>query len=90
MMDQRKWEILDEAFQKDEKFSEEGYANDYDFENIDLMDWLECDSRGPSWDMIDEFLDNGYSVFAIEKDSFGWLIGGVQKKEGSERIITFG
>lgn len=90
MMNQKKWEILDEAFQTDEKFNEGGYANDYDFEDINLIDWLECDSRGPSWHMIEEFLVNGYRVFAIEQDSFGWLIGGVQKKEGSKRIITFG
>ena len=33
--------------------------------------------------------ENGYTVFAIEQDSFGWLIGGV-KKQNDNRIVVYG
>lgn len=32
---------------------------------------------------------SGYKVFALEKDSFGWLIGGI-RKDGSDRILAYG
>jgi hypothetical protein len=31
-----------------------------------------------NWDAIAELREAGYSVFPLERDSFGWLIGGIQ------------
>lgn len=42
-----------------------------------------------NWDNIWILRDNGYRVFAGEKDSFGWLTGCVQK-QGDPRIIVYG
>lgn len=39
------------------------------------------------WYNIDYLRDEGYTAFAVEKDSFGWLIGGIQTKKG---VITYG
>ncbi len=91
MMDQKKWKQLFNAFNEEDNFDEEGYANDSEFEDMDLMDWLDCDSRGPSMQMMHEFSLHGYDVFPVEKDSFGWLIGGVRHMLiPNSRIITFG
>jgi hypothetical protein len=40
-----------------------------------------------NWDNIHILEKNGFSVFPVEKDSFGWLIGGIATKKG---IITYG
>jgi hypothetical protein len=40
-----------------------------------------------NWDNIIILDSNGFSVIPIEKDSFGWLIGGILTKKG---IITYG
>ena len=42
-----------------------------------------------NWTNINILRNNGYRVFAGEKDSFGWLIGCVQK-QGDPRIIVYG
>ena len=39
------------------------------------------------WDHIDDLKDCGYPVFPVEKDGFGWLIGGIGTKKG---VITYG
>lgn len=91
MMDQKKWELLHEAFKDDKKFDEEGYAYDGDYEGMNLMDWLDCDSVCPDWDTRQDFARHGYDVFPVEKDSFGWLIGGVRRMlDPSGKVITFG
>lgn len=95
MMDQAKWKLLEEAFEKADQFEtdESGYwewADESQFEGLDLMDWLECDSRGPDYQMWAEFEEKGYTVFAAEKDSFGWLIGAVKRTLEPKRRITFG
>ena len=40
-----------------------------------------------NWENIYILDKNGFSVVPIEKDSFGWLIGGILTKKG---IITYG
>ena len=40
------------------------------------------------WDNIRILRNNGYRVWAGEKDSFGWLSGCVQK-QGDRRILTY-
>lgn len=45
------------------------------------------DSGGCDWENIGHLENMGYSVFPIEKDSFGWLIGGIQTSRG---IISYG
>lgn len=41
----------------------------------------------PDWYNIEDLRHSGYDVFAIERDRFGWLIGGIQTSKG---IFTFG
>jgi len=41
----------------------------------------------PNWYNIQDIRHSGYDVFAIERDQFGWLIGGVQTSKG---VLTFG
>ena len=40
-----------------------------------------------NWDAIDELRRAGYSVFPLERDSFGWLIGGIQTAVG---VLVYG
>jgi hypothetical protein len=44
---------------------------------------------GCNWDNINILRNNGYLVFAGEKDSFGWLTGCVKKK-GDRRVLVYG
>lgn len=39
------------------------------------------------WDMMDRLESNGFRIIPIERDSFGWLIGGICTKKG---IICYG
>lgn len=41
------------------------------------------------WDNIAILRGNGYHVFAGEKDSFGWLIGCIQKKDDPLRRTVY-
>lgn len=91
MMNQENWEALFKAFDEEEPWWEGNYADENEFEGLNLMDWLECDSRGPDWNMVIEFVRRGYDVFPVENDSFGWLVGGVRRKlDPSGKVITFG
>ncbi len=47
-----------------------------------ITDDGECD-----WDAIDILKQNGFRVIPIERDRFGWIIGGILTKKG---IITYG
>lgn len=40
-----------------------------------------------NWGAIEVLRQNGYDVFAIERDRFGWLIGGIVTPVG---ILTYG
>lgn len=96
MMDQKRWELLEKAFEEADKFEldeESGYwewSHDSEFEGMNLMDWLECNSMRPDYKMWDEFTKHGYTVFAAEKDSFGWLVGAVKRTDNPKRRIAFG
>ena len=39
------------------------------------------------WEHINMLKQCGYSVFPLERDSFGWLIGGISTSKG---IIAYG
>ncbi len=39
------------------------------------------------WERIEELATHGYHAFPVERDSFGWLIGGIQTLKG---VITYG
>ena len=39
------------------------------------------------WKNIRELKSNGYAVAPLEKDSFGWLIGGIETSKG---VIAYG
>lgn len=44
-----------------------------------------------NWVNIATLRNNGYSIFAGEKDSFGWLIGCIQKKDDPlRRTVVYG
>lgn len=67
-------------------------ANKYDFiSNLDieaLASHLLINECGEcNWMNIDVLEENGFSVIPIEKDSVGWLIGGIVTTKG---IITYG
>jgi hypothetical protein len=42
-----------------------------------------------NWDNINEVRNAGYRVFAGDQDSFGWLVGCIQK-HGDKRVLTYG
>lgn len=87
----------------EELYSTQGNSviDEYDgrsyFEDCDIKNKAEglCDDvlitegGGCDWDNINVLRSNGYSVFAGEKDSFGWLTGCVQK-HGDNRILVYG
>ena len=59
---------------------------------IPLIKGLLCDlfiTKGGNldWDAKDELGQLGYSLYAVEQDRFGWVIGAVWTEKGS---ITFG
>jgi hypothetical protein len=39
------------------------------------------------WANINQLISKGYPVYALEKDRFGWLIGGIDTQRG---IISYG
>lgn len=43
-----------------------------------------------NWDNIRTLRDNGFRVFPGDKDSFGWLIGCIQKKGVDKLMLTYG
>lgn len=40
-----------------------------------------------NWVSINYLRDNGYRVYPVDRDSFGWLVGGIKTKKG---LVTFG
>jgi len=40
-----------------------------------------------NWGNIETLKNKGYSVFPLERDSFGWLVGGISTSKG---IIAYG
>ena len=63
----------------DERWEAEGLCNEL----------LITESGGCNWSNIDILRNNGYLVYPGEKDSFGWIIGVVQKR-GDKRKLLFG
>lgn len=91
MMNQSDWEALVQAFREEEPFWENEYADESEFKNLNLYKWLECDGAQPSERMKKELALHGYDVFPVERDSFGWLIGGIREMLINEKkVITFG
>ena len=52
-------------------------------------DYLIADGGQCNWENIRILERNGYSVYAGDQDSWGWLTGCVQKK-GDKRVIVYG
>lgn len=91
MMNETRLEKLFQAFQEEEPFWEDNYADEGQFEGLNLYEWLECNGSRPSRRMIDELAFCGYEVFPVERDGFGWLIGGIRRLlDPSGKVITFG
>ena len=42
-----------------------------------------------NWDNINILRNNGYSVFAGDRDSFGWLVGCIRKHD-DKRTVCYG
>jgi len=83
---------LDEFFSDPNNFDEEGDARD-DASDIsgDVYDTLVRDNIGVPYSKIAYMDDHGYEVVCLERDSFGWLLGGISKVvDGQRRLLTFG
>lgn len=50
-------------------------------------DILITESGFCNWENIHLMEDYGYQVFPLERDSFGWLVGGIQTQKG---VIAYG
>lgn len=96
MMNEERWQKLREVFNDPKNFTPDyseywyntGVPGDLGIAS-DLFDWLECSGSRPSYKMIEEFREHGYSVRPGERDSFGWLTGIVTDLE-TGRKICFG
>jgi heterodisulfide reductase subunit A-like polyferredoxin len=40
-----------------------------------------------NWSAISEVKNNGFNVLPLERDSFGWLVGGIKTRRG---VVAFG
>lgn len=79
---------------KNNIYQEEGWTgfNESELYNevVDLCDeYLITNGGHCNWDNICILRDEGYSVFAGEKDSFGWLTGCVRKNDDL-RVVVYG
>lgn len=83
---------LDEFFSDPDNFDEEGYASDTDCsDDIDPYGTLVCDNICVPYSKICCMRDRGYEVVCLERDSFGWLMGGISKVvDGRRLLLTFG
>ena len=60
-----------------------------------LVDDISCEAESLlitdngycNWENIETLKDAGYSVFPIERDSFGWIIGGISTSKG---VVAYG
>jgi hypothetical protein len=50
-------------------------------------DVLITDSGAVNWEGVNVLVQHGYNVFPMERDSFGWLTGGISTNKG---ILMFG
>lgn len=84
---------LDEFFSDPENFDEDGYASDADCDDdLDPYGTLVCDNVCVPQSKIVYIREHGgYEVVCLERDSFGWLVGGISKVvDGKRRLLTFG
>jgi hypothetical protein len=59
---------------------------DYDFDGLCCAALIKSDGQHNSFE-AQKLKDSGFNVFPLERDSFGWLIGGVKTSKG---IISYG
>ena len=83
---------LDVFFSDPDNFDEEGYARDTECgDDIDVYGALVCDNVCVPYSKQCYMRDRGYEVVCLERDSFGWLMGGISKVvDGKRRLLTFG
>lgn len=82
---------LDVFFSDPNNFDEEGYADDTKCTDIDPYDTLVYDNIGVPASKAEYMEDHGYEVVCLDRDSFGWLLGGISKVvDGKRRLLTFG
>lgn len=89
---------LEELYSKDveensEYYEEEGewYFKDYAQRDVELLaNELLIGSGGScNWENVNLLRSSGYNVFPGDRDSFGWLVGCIQKF-GDVRIVCYG
>ena len=83
---------IDICGQTTTKFLRRSYFKESDlYDEIEGLcnEYLITESGGCNWDNICVLRSKGYSVYAGEKDGFGWLTGCIQKK-GDNRIVVYG
>lgn len=83
---------LNEFFSDSDNFDEEGYASDVDCnDDVDPYGVLVCNNMGVPLEKTCYMDDHGFDVVCLERDSFGWLLGGISKVvDGQRRLLTFG
>ncbi len=76
----------DESLQNSGKIL--SYDNDTVYNAACIATSVLIDEGGScEWENITILKDNGFYVFPLEKDRFGWLIGGISTNKG---IISYG
>lgn len=82
---------LDVFFSDPNNFDEEGYADDTKCTDINPYDTLVRDNVGVPASEEVYMEEHGYEVVCLDRDSFGWLLGGISKVvDGKRRLLTFG
>jgi shikimate kinase len=88
-------EVLERLYMdQDNIYQEEGWTsfNESELYNEAVAlcnEYLITSGGSCNWDNIHVLRNNGYRVFAGEKDNFGWLTGCVQK-HNDLRVLVYG
>ena len=55
-----------------------------------LENALITDHGSINYAMVNQLSDRGYLVYPVERDGFGWLIGGFRKEKSAYPTVCFG
>jgi hypothetical protein len=75
--------------EKDENLVFSAYIDSSIIEPIQILarSILIDDDGRPAWDAIDTLSLKGYFVFPLERDRYGWIMGGIETKKG---VVRYG
>jgi hypothetical protein len=83
-------ELLDELYSNCEVDENNLFVGELEVKASNTACDLLIDNQGHcNWENISIVREAGYRVYAGDKDSFGWLVGCIQK-HGSESVLTYG